>query len=348
MKMRPRWARGGALVGALLAWAVASVALAQTTGGSYGGGDWGSGSHGGGSWSGGGSHGGGGDGGLDLVVFLVRVMLVTVGPIPTLVVVGVGVVGWMFVRSQRHATPLAQHPGGYVGMPAARAAWSKVDITAIRLGIDWRARRGLQQRLLELARTSDTRSKPALLRLLQQTIDAIESTRIAWLYAGVTNFHPMSPPEAQQHFRTLALAARANFENELVRAADGQRIEREAPAMKARAHEGEGVIVVTLIVAARTELVDVPTPDAGRIAAALRALRGLGPDELVALEVVWSPAADDDRMSTLELEARYPGLRKIDEGSIGGRTFCAYCRGPYPAELRQCPHCGAPGTHRPG
>jgi hypothetical protein len=46
-------------------------------------------------------------------------------------------------------------------------------------------------------------------------------------------------------------------------------------------------------------------------------------------------------MSTLELEALYPDLRKIDEASVAGRTFCKSCRGPYPAELDRCPHCGA-------
>ena len=50
-------------------------------------------------------------------------------------------------------------------------------------------------------------------------------------------------------------------------------------------------------------------------------------------------------MSTLELEARYPDLSKIDESSVGGHVFCAHCNGPYPDELALCPHCGAPNPN---
>ena len=63
---------------------------------------------------------------------------------------------------------------------------------------------------------------------------------------------------------------------------------------------------------------------------------------MVALEVVWSPAAENDRMSTAELEQFYPEMKLIDPNSIAGRVFCAYCNGPFPAELLNCPHCGAP------
>ena len=63
---------------------------------------------------------------------------------------------------------------------------------------------------------------------------------------------------------------------------------------------------------------------------------------MLALEVVWSPAAENDRMSTAELEQFYPEMKLIDPNSIAGRVFCAYCNGPFPAELLTCPHCGAP------
>ena len=66
-----------------------------------------------------------------------------------------------------------------------------------------------------------------------------------------------------------------------------------------------------------------------------------GADE-AGIEVVWSPAAEDDRMSTAELEQHYPELEKLDEKAIAGRVFCAHCSGPFPMELLACPHCGAP------
>jgi hypothetical protein len=62
------------------------------------------------------------------------------------------------------------------------------------------------------------------------------------------------------------------------------------------------------------------------------------------MEVIWSPAAADDRLSTAELEHLYPELRAIDPESVLGRVICAYCGGPYSGELLRCPHCDAPSS----
>ena len=74
----------------------------------------------------------------------------------------------------------------------------------------------------------------------------------------------------------------------------------------------------------------------------LDGLSTLSPQEVVALEVVWTPADENDRMSSAELEARYPSLTKLPARPPAGRVFCAYCRGPFAAELPKCPHCGGP------
>jgi hypothetical protein len=98
---------------------------------------------------------------------------------------------------------------------------------------------------------------------------------------------------------------------------------------------------VTLAVAARRELPDVgDVHDARRLRAVLEDLAAISSRELVAMEVIWSPAVETDRMSTAELETLYPELRKIDPQSIAGRVFCKFCAGPYAVELLKCPHCG--------
>jgi len=111
----------------------------------------------------------------------------------------------------------------------------------------------------------------------------------------------------------------------------------------ARAEEGAGVVVATLIVAARNELLDLTNPhDADELRMALRALSAMQGNPLVALEVVWSPAEENVRMSTAEQESLSPELSRLDTGSAAGRVFCASCGGPYATELGECPHCGAP------
>ena len=127
-----------------------------------------------------------------------------------------------------------------------------------------------------------------------------------------------------------------------MRNADGTTRVAEAQGVRRLPQDGEGVVVVTLIVAARRQLMDFRPDDAQEIKRLLGVLEQLTPADLVAVEVIWSPAAEDDRMSTLELEARYPELMRIGATSLLGRVFCGFCSGPYTAELAACPHCGAP------
>lgn len=102
--------------------------------------------------------------------------------------------------------------------------------------------------------------------------------------------------------------------------------------------------MVTLFVASDRPVTSPVPRHATALRSALNSLLALGPTNLVALEVVWSPALETDRMSTAELEQLYPELALIDPASIAGRTFCAHCTGPYARELMTCPHCGAPAS----
>jgi uncharacterized membrane protein len=235
-------------------------------------------------------------------------------------------------------------PGPIVGRPQV-PAWARMDVSVLMLAIDWRARRYVQGVLENLAKTGDTGSKQGLAKMLRETVEALRDVEIAWLYAGAFNASPMGAAQAEAEFRKAAAEARSRYKKELIRAADGATTTTETPEMKARREDGEGVVVVTLVVAARRDLVDVQNvADAGQVKRLCKQLVRLDGDSMVALEVIWSPSTENDRMSTAELEALYPELRKISENTLAGRVFCTYCGGPYAAELRVCPHCGAPGV----
>ena len=364
---------------------LAGPAVAQETGGSFGGGDWGSddtdtggGSYGGGGsydygssdtsydssdtsydssgdddpgWGddwGGGSGGGSGGGESWLCTILAPLpFLFLFVVVPLLEMYS----GWASRRPYRgphtprgkRSRARASHRN--VREPQATRKWTQVDISQVRLGLDWRARPLVQERLDELASAGKTHSKEGRAQLLRETTQLLERVRHSWLYLDVGNHRPMSQSAGQGTFERLAIDARARFQKELVRAEDGTVTRTDAGEHSAHPHEGEGVVVVTLLVAARCELIDVyEGTDATAVTELLTHLGALTPKQLVALEVVWSPAAEDDRMSTAELEGRYPELHKLDEESIGGRVFCDYCRGPYAEELLVCPHCGAPGA----
>lgn len=233
---------------------------------------------------------------------------------------------------------------GFARGQAAAAEPGKLDVSALQLGIDWRARQAVQARLSELARTAQTDTPARLPELLRETVLLLQASRLSWLYAHVSNHQPMSPAEAERAFRDLGARARAEFRHELVRNADGALRARDTPDLQAHPHEGAGVVVVTLIVAAKRPIVDtLVTAGVESLDVLLDDLRAVAASgALAALEVVWSPAAENDRMSTAELEQHYPELEKLEEKAIAGRVFCAHCSGPYPMELLACPHCGAP------
>lgn len=332
-----RWAVAIAI---LLMWL--APAAAQDTGGSFGGGDFSGGgstdsgggstssgssydvgsSSSGGDWSSSGGGGGGSGGGALVGLFFVAVLLFVI-------------VSSASRRGQRLRR-------------VADEVDDEIDVSAISLGIDWRARRELQARFAELAASGEVATREGRVRLLRETSLLLRRAESSWLYAAVQNHSLASRETAEASFRHAAADARARYKKELVRG-DQAGVRRTDPGEQvARRTEGDGVVVVTLVVAARREIVDIDNPaDAGALRQLLSILSSMVAHQLAALEVVWSPAAENDRMSTAELETLYPELVKIDERSLAGRVFCSYCNGPFAAELMKCPHCGAPLERRP-
>jgi uncharacterized membrane protein len=224
-----------------------------------------------------------------------------------------------------------------------------IDVSGLMLAIDWRARKHVQAQLERLARDGDTGTQDGLARLARETALALRRAELSWLYGSVLNALPAAPQDAERVFRQAAADARGKFRHELIRNADGSTRVNAGPEQSASREEGEGVVVVTLLVAAHRELIDVAdVTDASEVRHLLDQVIALDGDSLAVLEVIWSPADDDDRMSTAELEVLYPELRRINEQTVAGRVFCAYCAAPFAKELQACPHCGAPaGDARP-
>ena len=224
---------------------------------------------------------------------------------------------------------------------AARPRGS-IDVVMIQLALDARARRFAQARLAELAR-GDTASQGGLANLARETAMMLRHAETAWIYAGVREWNPQSPQQAEAQFRQAANDARSRYRHELIRGHQGQVSTVAAPGTRARAEEGEGVVVVTFLLAARIEIPnghDPSRPEA--MHALLHRIVALRPYQIAALEVIWSPAEETDRMSTAELEALYPEMRALPSDARVGKTFCGHCGGPFAQELERCPHCGAP------
>lgn len=313
----------------LLALGLVSLAQAQETGGSVGGADFSSGSSGGGSdsgssgydsgsssYSGGGSSSSGGGGGGDGQVFLyifAGLLIIFLVLVP-------------FARSQ----------------PAGGAAGPAMYLSSLALGIDWHARPELQRKLASLAAQKLGGTAEGRVRMLREVLLELERAELSWLYVACEGPQSLSSAAAESAFRAACHTARSRFRRELIRNEGIELATEAAGPMTLRPEEGAGTVVVSLILVTRRPVAGRSgMTDAGEISAALADRAGVTSQELVAIEVVWSPAAEDDRMSTAELEQHYPELALIDPESIAGRIFCSYCGAVFAMELLSCPHCGA-------
>ena len=158
---------------------------------------------------------------------------------------------------------------------------------------------------------------------------------------GAYNHDMMSMELAHQVFERQVADARATFSHELIRNQAGTVTTAAAPALVRRPDEGPGLVLVTLVVASRDELFTVRRVGNGDdLRLALESLSAVTAPRLIAMEVVWTPADPDDRMSSVELEAIRAGKVFPIAGAMVGKVVCMYCSGPFPAELMSCPHCG--------
>lgn len=220
------------------------------------------------------------------------------------------------------------------------------DITVLRVAIDGRARKFVQRELKVIADSRDTATSVGRAGMLADVATLLRRVRDAWVYGGAVNEPMRNIGETKAVYDRFVDDARTRFMYETVSNVQGQRTTLAGPDLTPQSFEGEGLILVTLIIAARTQLYTVESiRDGADLRNALEALAYLSADQLVAVDIVWMPSEENDRMSSMELEAKYPRPETIPiTGALVGKTFCAYCSGPFPAELVSCPHCGAPAT----
>lgn len=215
----------------------------------------------------------------------------------------------------------------------ATAAAGPFEVRRVSVAFDWTARRELQAALDRLASTLPLEGSEG--RRAGARAVALElASRIAAARYATFQALRVAEHEAEPRFSQLGVDLAARYQHERGAVPEG---------LKARSDEGEGLVVVSLIVATDAWMAPLPPRmDRHALHAALASLAAIASPTVLGLEVIWSPAVEQDRMSSLELEALYPELQRLDADAALGRVACGYCSAPYPAELGRCPACGAP------
>ncbi|MEZ4393942.1 MAG: DUF1517 domain-containing protein [Polyangiales bacterium] len=340
------------------------LALAQNTGGSFGGSRWGSGSSrssssssrsgswGGGSsssrttWStgSGGSYGGGSYGGTS---YGSRSGGDSGGGVCCILTVFALIVLFAVIMNSRNKnrpfTPnyMPMQPMGPMGPMGYQDTFS---LGALAIAFDSSVRANVQAEIDQIARQVDMSSDAGLAAaasMLSQMLSRYLDHALLTHHALAEN---LSMQQAQQMFQQAVDTERGRFMVETVRKDGGGLRTVQGPNQRARAEEGGGFVVVTLLVSRRGPMPGfVPAVSRPALAADLQVLLA-GSGAMQAMEVVWVPSDPNDVMSSAEMAVVFPTLKPIAPDARVGRRACGSCKTVYAAELPQCPNCGAPST----
>ncbi|GAB1544856.1 DUF1517 domain-containing protein [Scytonema sp. NUACC21] len=196
-----------------------------------------------------------------------------------------------------------------------------VSVTRLQVGLLASAR-GLQDELNHIAETADTNSPEGRAEILQEASLALLRHPEYWVYAGAgTQQARLNAAETQ--FNRLSLAERSKFSEETLSNVNNQlREARTRDALPGAGSEldnptrliteGPGeYIIVTLLAATlgKFQLPEVNSTDDLR--QALRAVGSIPGEQLLAVEVLWTPQAPGDTLTSDDVLAEYPDLKLV-------------------------------------
>lgn len=186
---------------------------------------------------------------------------------------------------------------------------AELHVSTLAIALDASARPAIQARMRAFAEEGDTKSAEGRARLLGDALALLLEHERSFSHA---QWSAMSAPpdDARAHFTRTATEARACFAVEVIRNADGQVTHQAPPALKET--DAPGVVLVTVIVARRVPLPAPKSLDRAALTDGLRVLGSTTAAELVAMEVIWSPAEDRDRVEVAELLAKHPAMRALE------------------------------------
>ena len=194
-----------------------------------------------------------------------------------------------------------------------------VSVAKLQVGLLANAR-SLQPELNKIAETADTNSPQGRAEVLQETTLALLRHPEYWVYAGADN-QQARLEAAEAAFNRYSLAERSKFTaetlsnvNNLLRQAEAKAAlpagETSGELAQLNAETGE-YIVVTLLAATLSKLQLPKINSSDDLRQALRQFGAIPSDQLLAIEVLWTPQAEGDTLSSDDMIAEYADLKLI-------------------------------------
>ena len=196
-----------------------------------------------------------------------------------------------------------------------------VSVTRIQVGLLAQAR-DLQTELNHIAETADTNTPQGRAEILQEASLALLRHPEYWVYVAA-NSQQARLESAEAQFNRLSLAERSKFSEETLsnvnnhlRSADPQAAltpdtsEIDNPIRLIS--EGHGRYIIVTLLAATLGKWEVPSVNnADDLRQALRQMGSIPGDQLLAIEVLWTPQAENETLTSDDLFAEYPDLKLV-------------------------------------
>jgi hypothetical protein len=252
--------------------------------------------------------------------------------------VPLSLLSWLVTRPARPYVPQATVPYN-LGPPmlASTTGHGECEVRRITLAFDARARRALQQSLDQIADNVDMNTPHGLLLGAQQARNLLRAA-VGNAAAAYAVSHRASVAQAERVFVQTCDDLNRRYDQATI----SNHRRTEPPEVTARREEGDGFVVVSIVVGINGSLPQLSArPTRSSISQALADLLPRRADDLASLEVIWSPSIDQDRLSSAEMAVLYPELVSLAEAAPMGRVVCNSCHNIYAKELGGCPLCGA-------
>jgi uncharacterized membrane protein len=189
----------------------------------------------------------------------------------------------------------------------------KVSVVQVQVGLLAQARE-LQQELNTLAYKADTGTASGRATVLQEATLALLRHPEYWNY-GSTESQQTALSSAEAKFNQLALAERSKFTAETISNVNSQlrqgSLNSSGEIVVTQAQEPSEYIIVTLVVGVEGKLELPKINGANDLETALRQIGGVGSDRLLAVEILWTPQAEGDTLTSDDIMAQYPNLKLV-------------------------------------
>ncbi|HEY9808313.1 MAG TPA: DUF1517 domain-containing protein [Halomicronema sp.] len=191
-----------------------------------------------------------------------------------------------------------------------------ISIAKVQVGLLAEAR-NLQPELDALAEKADTGTPAGRAHVLQEVSLALLRHPEFWYYGSVES-QQAALPAAEAKFYQLALTERSKFTEETLSNYNnilrGSQSNKSLPGKGGDLAISEGTseyIVVTLLAATEGKLQLPAINSSEDLQQALRQIGGISSDRLMAIEILWTPQATGDTLSSDDIIAEYPNLKLV-------------------------------------